>query len=111
MYNGRVDIDGCILGKNKILFFLNGIVGFIACYCFANLLRRKSGILSAFGKVSLTILGTHMFFCIFGKTIGVTLLNNLGVEGFPFWVSVVIASTACSFAVIIKQSKYFNWLP
>lgn len=110
MYNGKVDLDGCNFGKNAFLFYLNGIIGFGACYCIANLLQSYLEVFSAIGKVSLTVLGIHFYFCIVGKTIGVALLG-MNVDSFPLWMPFIIATMACFISVLLKQYRLFHWLP
>lgn len=110
MWNGKVDVDGCLFGTNIVLFYLGGIIGFFACFCAAELLLNKVRVFSEVGKVSMTILGTHAYFCIIGKFIAVILFHS-DVNDFPLLASCAIACVSCAVAVWIKRMKLFNWLP
>lgn len=110
MLNGKVNIDSCEFGDNLMLFYIGGIAGFFACYSAAELLLNKIKLLSEIGKVSLTILGTHLFVCIIGKTIAVALFHQ-DASNFPLFASFLIACASCSLAVWIKRLKCFHWLP
>lgn len=110
MVNGKVNIDSCEFGDNLMLFYIGGLAGFFSCYCASELMLNKFTILSEIGKVSLTILGTHLFVCIIGKSIAVALFHQDAVD-FPLIASFLIACASCSFAVWIKRLKFFRWLP
>lgn len=108
--NGHVDIDGFVYGNNLSYFYLNGIIGSILCICISFFLQKYESFLSLIGRNSLSILGLHLFFCIFGKIFAVSLLG-FETSSFPILASLVISTLSCLFTVKIKSVCFFKWLP
>lgn len=110
LHNGRVDIDGFVYGNNLFCFYLNGLIGSLFCICISFFIQKYESFLSVVGRNSLTILGLHCFFCVFGKVIVVGLFG-FDASSFPILASLLIATLACVCIVKIKSISFFRWLP
>lgn len=99
--NGSISIDECYFGNSFIFFYLNGIIGFYCCYLFASLFSSKFDYFQEIGQSTISILGTHLYFCIIGKSIAVVF--GYDASFFPLWVPALIASISCIAGVAIHR--------
>lgn len=75
VHNGRVDVDGCVYGDSLAMFYINALIGSLACIAVFRLLNIKSQYLGSIGVSTITILGTHAYFGRVGIVIGVLFLS------------------------------------
>ena len=106
--NGIINIDGGEWGNSFVMFYVNGVIGSIGCIALAKILPVTLSFISEIGRSTLTILGTHGFIGIVGKTFCVALLHY-SPRDFPILASLLLSVIAVVFGVYVHRylSKYF----
>lgn len=84
MKNGNISMDGANYGNSPFMFYINGIIGALTFIYLFKALNIHWNWLTIVGSSTLTMLGTHGYIGIAGKTIGVVLLN-IDVTNTPLW--------------------------
>ncbi|MCI5980000.1 MAG: acyltransferase family protein [Muribaculaceae bacterium] len=92
--NGTVDIDGCETGQNILLFYLNGIIGSLACIFLCKAIPVNFTLLSKIGSSTITILGIHGLIILIIKVL-TTLSGIVDFRNFSIPAYFIIAIFAC----------------
>lgn len=100
--NGRISIDGCMLGKSILLFYFNGIIGSLACVLSFRLISIQNNFFQTVGSSTLTILGTHGYIDKLMVIIGVLLWGG-GRSDIPLWFIVLFSIIALLFGVYVNK--------
>lgn len=108
LLNGRIDMDGCSLGNNTILFYINGVIGSMGCIFMAKTIRCHLEWLAIIGRNSLFILATHPFIVYICKAIAAYMFNA-DLRVFPIWGSALIACFSCAFCLVAKTKCNLNF--
>lgn len=108
MKNGIINIDGGEWGNSVIMLYINGVVGSICCIALSKMITIDIPFISEIGRSTLSILGTHGFIGIVGKTFCVALLHY-SPRDFPIMASVFLSIIALIFGVYVHRflSKYY----
>lgn len=105
--NGNINIDGCIVGEDILLFYINGIIGSLACIYFFRFADFENKYLQQIGACTLTILGTHGYINKAATIVGVLLLGVSPSE-IPIWYIIVSSILAILLGVWVEKllSRY-----
>lgn len=105
--NGNISIDGCAVGNNIILFYINGVIGSLACIYFFRFVDFENKYLQKIGSSTLTILGTHGYVNKAAAVVGVLLLGVSPSE-IPLWYIIGASVIALFFGVWVEKllSRY-----
>lgn len=104
VYNGCVSMDGCDYGHSIVMFYVNAVVGSLACIAVFMLLDIRFRYLGTIGASTITILGTHTYFGKIGYVIGVMLLS-ISPRNPPVWFPFLL-----SFIAIPVGGVIHGWL-
>lgn len=106
--NGNINIDGCVIGNHVILFYLNGIIGSLACIYLFRFVNFESRHLQSIGAGTLTILGTHGYI---NKLMTIIAILWLGVapSEIPIWYIILSSFIALYFGILVEKllTKYY----
>lgn len=103
--NGFINIDGSVMGHNVLFFYLNGLIGSLACIYFFKFINIENNYLQKIGAGSLTILGTHGYINKLATVIGVLILGVAPSE-IPLWYIVLSSIIALFFGVYVEKSLF-----
>lgn len=105
--NGYISIDGCTVGNNIILFYINGTIGSLACIYFFRFADFENKYLQKIGSSTLTILGSHGYVNKAATIVGVLLLGVSPSE-IPLWYIIGASFIALFFGVWVEKllSRY-----
>lgn len=106
--NGYISIDGCIAGNNILLFYINGIIGSLACIYFFRYINFENKYLQKIGSSTLTILGTHGYVNKAATVVGVLLLGVSPSE-IPLWYIIGASVIALFFGVWVEELLFRYW--
>ena len=97
-------MDGCDYGHSIVMFYVNAVVGSLACIAVFMLLDIRFRYLGTIGASTITILGTHTYFGKIGYVIGVMLLS-ISPRNPPVWFPFLL-----SFIAIPVGGVIHGWL-
>lgn len=100
--NGEINMDGCVWGQSLIMFYINGIIGSLACIFTFHVLNYENRYLQEIGASTLTILGTHGYINKF-STIAAVLVMGCSPSNIPLWYIVTFSILALFFGVWVER--------
>lgn len=108
--NGEINLDGTLWGNNVMLFYMNGILGSIACISTFKAFELKNVWVSKVGASTLSILGTHSYLNKVG-TVAAVLMFNVSSSAIPLWYIIMLSFMALAFGVLVDKllTKYIPW--
>lgn len=101
-WNGSVSVDGCVYGDSLLMFFVNSLIGSVACIAVFKILNIRCSYLSKIGGSTITILGTHFYIRIAGYVAGVLLLS-ISPSSPPLWYPFLLSFIAIPVGVVVHS--------
>lgn len=108
--NGEISLDGTLWGNNIILFYINAIVGSMACIYTFKAFELRNAWVSKVGASTLSILGTHSYLNKVG-TVAAVLMFNVSPSAIPLWYIIMLSFMAMAFGVLVDKflTRYLPW--
>ena len=102
LQNGKIDINGGVWGNSVILFYLNGFIGSIMCISLAKMVPSNCTFMQEAGRSTLSILGTHVFVGMVGKSFCVYIFS-VNTQEFPIIASLSLSIITIVFGIFIHR--------
>lgn len=107
MKNGYISVDGCVWGDSLIMFYINGVIGSMACILTFMLVNKEYKFIKQVGMSTLTILATHPYVGIPTKVLTILFLGSF-TQYTGTWHAILWSIIPLAFGVIVDKwlTKY-----
>lgn len=102
MQNGYVSVDGCVWGNSLPMFYVNGIVGSLACIFTCMMVNKEFKFIKQVGMSTMTILATHPYVGIPAKVISALFLGNY-MEHIGNYYALLWSFISLAFGVVVDK--------